>query len=201
MNESNKRVSIKYSIDLETLPEEVMRLIKRSNRDAKQALNTYESFNYTNVLNEKSLQHLQELRISLTKADAALEDVNSIISGYLDMRSSPAPPEAHAAAPEAPQVVTHQEMPPPPYNPSVKKAQMMSNRPVGTPNLPADNPFAGNTRRNSQPPFSLEQLQKTVKTVTDSMEGDDSTDIQARLKKISEALKNENSTENTDKTV
>ena len=190
MSESNKRVSIKYSIDLETLPEEVMRLIKRSNRDAKQALNTYESFNYTNVLNEKSLQHLQELRISLTKADAALEDVNSIISGYLDMRSSPAPPEAHAAAPEAPQVVTHQEMPPPPYN-----------RPVGAPSLPAGNPFAGNARGNSQPSFSLEQLQKTVKTVTDSMEGDDSTDIQARLKKISEVLKNENTTENTDKTV
>jgi hypothetical protein len=200
MNESNKRVSIKYSIDLETLPEEVMRLIKRSNRDAKQALNTYESFNYTNVLNEKSLQHLQELRISLTKADAALEDVNSIISGYLDMRS-PAPIETHTAAPEPPQVATHREVPPPPYNPSVKKAQMMSNRPVGAPSLPAGNPFAGNTRGNSQPPFSLEQLQKTVKTVTDSMEGDDSTDIQARLKKISEVLKNENTTENTDKTV
>jgi|21_taG_2_1085346.scaffolds.fasta_scaffold01728_8 hypothetical protein len=200
MSESNKRVSIKYSIDLETLPEEVMRLIKRSNRDAKQALNTYESFNYTNVLNEKSLQHLQELRISLTKADAALEDVNSIISGYLDMRS-PAPIEAHTAAPETPQVATHREVPPPPYNPSAKRAPMMSNRPVGAPSLPAGNPFAGNGRGNSPPPFSLEQLQKTVKTVTDSMEGDDSTDIQARLKKISEVLKNENTTENTDKTV
>ena len=200
MNESNKRVSIKYSIDLETLPEEVMRLIKRSNRDAKQALNTYESFNYTNVLNEKSLQHLQELRISLTKADAALEDVNSIISGYLDMRS-PAPIETHTVAPETPQAATHREVPPPPYNPSAKRAPMMSNRPVGAPSLPAGNPFAGNARGNSQPSFSLEQLQKTVKTVTDSMEGDDSTDIQARLKKISEVLKNENTTENTDKTV
>ena len=200
MNESNKRVSIKYSIDLETLPEEVMRLIKRSNRDAKQALNTYESFNYTNVLNEKTLQYLQELRISLTKADAALEDVNSIISGYLEMHTAE-PPQRAPVASEIPATEGHHQVPPPPYHPNAKKAQMMSNRPVGVPNLPADNPFAGNVRGNSQPPFSLEQLQKTVKTVTDSMEGDDSTDIQARLKKISEALKNENSTENTDKTV
>ena len=144
---------------------------------------------------------LQQLRISLTRADAVLEDASSIISGYLNMHTQAASAD-HQAIPEAPQGAVHQDIPPPPYNPTHKKAQMMSNRPIGAPSLPPDNPFAnGGNNKRGQPPFSLEQLQKTVKKVSETMEGDESTDIQARLKKISEALKNENPTENTDKTV
>ena len=202
MSNSNKRVHIKYSIDLETLPEEVMRLLDRSNRDVKRAVDAYSNFNYTNVLSDTSVASLHELRVCLTKADAALEDVNSIINGYLEMKQAPGPTQPIIPAEEIEAGDTQQEVPPPPYNPNAPRAQMMSNRPVGTPTLPSNHPFSINKgNKRTEQTFSLEQLQKTVKTVTDSMEGEESTDIQTRLKKISEALKNENSTESTNKTV
>ena len=202
MSNSNKRVHIKYSIDLETLPEEVMRLLDRSNRDVKRAVDAYSNFNYTNVLSDTSVASLHELRVCLTKADAALEDVNSIINGYLEMKQAPGPTQPIIPAEEIEPSHTQQEVPPPPYNPNAPRAQMMSNRPVGTPTLPSNHPFSINKgNKRTEQTFSLEQLQKTVKTVTDSMEGEESTDIQTRLKKISEALKNENSTESTNKTV
>ena len=202
MSNSNKRVHIKYSIDLETLPEEVMRLLDRSNRDVKRAVDAYSNFNYTNVLSDTSVASLHELRVCLTKADAALEDVNSIINGYLEMKQAPGPTQPIIPAEEIEASHTQQEVPPPPYNPNAPRAQMMSNRPVGTPMLPSNHPFSINKgNKRTEQTFSLEQLQKTVKTVTDSMEGEESTDIQTRLKKISEALKNENSTESTNKTV
>ena len=84
----SQRVNIQYSIDLEELPEEVERLIVKFGSEIERTAELYHEFP-GDPISVSGLQEVENLRMSLAKADHILDDVTKIVTGYIRMNTEP----------------------------------------------------------------------------------------------------------------
>lgn len=86
MSEKQK-VSLQYSIDLDDLPKEVIRLIGKANdilvNKSDGSLNELLLINDDEVLSLKTIQQIEALRQKFSDVDHVLNDVVNIINGYI----------------------------------------------------------------------------------------------------------------------
>ena len=86
MSEKQK-VSLQYSIDLDDLPKEVIRLIGKANdilvNKSDGSLNELLPTNDDEVLSLKTIQQIEALREKFSDVDHVLNDVVNIINGYI----------------------------------------------------------------------------------------------------------------------
>tara|TARA_R110000824_G_scaffold6612_2_gene30538 strand:+ start:5853 stop:6254 length:402 start_codon:yes stop_codon:yes gene_type:complete len=86
------KVSISYTVDFEDVPEEMLKMTHR-------ALNEYENINFSDLgkaLEEKNygiaIEEIHLLRTKLAEVDIHLNDVASILNGYMKTKYSEAQP-------------------------------------------------------------------------------------------------------------
>ena len=79
-----QRISIQYSIDIDDLKDEVDRLVDR----AFSELTETASFKINDSLCLDSVQKIDVIRQKLGSVDALLQDVSSIVNGYLSYKVS-----------------------------------------------------------------------------------------------------------------
>ena len=101
-NQAPTRVNIQFSIELDELPREVNRLLEHSAEHVAAAAQGFNAIKNTpEVLSVSTWNQLDALRLSLSKADLVLDDLQKILGGYLQMQSEqlsvPQPSEASAA--------------------------------------------------------------------------------------------------------
>ena len=88
-----QRINIRYTIELEELPTEVKKLYNK----ADSLLNNLSLIKYSDsqILSSSTLKHVHETRLKLSKVDAVLGDIQSIINSYIEyeiaQNSDPAP--------------------------------------------------------------------------------------------------------------
>ena len=85
-----QRVNIQYSIEIGELPEAVHALIQKSTESLNKNIGPAHTIYVGDVLSLSTLERIDELRLSMANADHILEDVVSIIKGYLHHKSAPA---------------------------------------------------------------------------------------------------------------
>mgnify|MGYP003130746390 CR=1 FL=1 len=90
----SQRVNIQYSIDLEELPNEVERLILKFGTEVETTTQLYNELS-ADPISVTGLKELEDLRLSLARADHILDDVSKIVTGYI--RLNTAPPQDSAA--------------------------------------------------------------------------------------------------------
>jgi hypothetical protein len=88
----SQRVNIQYSIEIDELPEAVHELLKKSTDSLQLAVGPVHTVYLGDVLTLNTLDRIDELRLTMAKVDQTLEDVTSIIKGYLHHKSSPPAP-------------------------------------------------------------------------------------------------------------
>tara|TARA_R110000851_G_scaffold318576_2_gene482480 strand:+ start:714 stop:1133 length:420 start_codon:yes stop_codon:yes gene_type:complete len=91
-----QRVNIQYSVELDDLGDEVNRLFNRSIRDLQELFPSNEPARYV-PMDLAGVDMIEDLRQKISSADAALSDVQNIVQGYIQFKSTP--PETEAAAP------------------------------------------------------------------------------------------------------
>ena len=87
-NQTPTRVNIQFSIEMDDLPIEVSRLLERSSdhiTDASQVFNSIKTA--PEILSASTWNQLDTLRMSLSKADVILDDLQKILGGYLQMQN------------------------------------------------------------------------------------------------------------------
>ena len=97
-NQEPTRVNIQFSIELDELPSEVDRLIKKSNQHIATAEQFYTQLSSNeNNLTSDGWEGIDNIRRTLAKSDQVLDDLQKIISGYLRMKSENfSPPQQEA---------------------------------------------------------------------------------------------------------
>ena len=90
----SQRVNIQYSIDLEELPNEVERLILKFGTEIETTTQLYNELS-ADPISVAGLKELEDLRLSLARADHILDDVSKIVTGYI--RLNTAAPQDNAA--------------------------------------------------------------------------------------------------------
>tara|TARA_R110002012_G_scaffold309646_1_gene516814 strand:+ start:572 stop:919 length:348 start_codon:yes stop_codon:yes gene_type:complete len=79
-----QRISIQYSIDIDDLEYEVERLLQ----NAQEEIKLMRDVNITSRLSLGTVEDIDEVRQKLAAIDASLEDVSSIITGYVGYKAS-----------------------------------------------------------------------------------------------------------------
>ena len=107
-NQEPTRVNIQFSIEMDELPAEIDRLVEKSNTHVATAEQHYAQLrSNSNNLTTEGWEGIDEIRRALAKSDQVLDDLQRIISGYLQMKSENfAPPQTEAQPPP-----THTETP------------------------------------------------------------------------------------------
>ena len=84
------RVNIQYSVDVEELPDEVLRLIGRaadqSCRMQEEGMRNLRSLMENSVMSVATLEELDRVRRQLAATDYILNDVMNIVSGSLEFK-------------------------------------------------------------------------------------------------------------------
>jgi|TARA_E500000331_G_scaffold330142_1_gene351400 Na+/phosphate symporter len=103
----SQRVNIQYSIDLEELPDEVERLVSKFGYEIERTAELYSDLT-NDVASVAGLQQIDSLRMSLARADHILDDVNKIVTGYMQMsvQASQPQPEEQQSNPFTPNADT-----------------------------------------------------------------------------------------------
>jgi|TARA_R110000824_G_scaffold39325_3_gene119015 hypothetical protein len=87
-NHTPTRVNIQFSIEMDDLPIEVSRLLERSSEHTTAASQVFSSIKTApEILSASTWNQLDTLRMSLSKADGILDDVQKILGGYLQMQN------------------------------------------------------------------------------------------------------------------
>ena len=81
-----QRISIQYSIDIDDLEDEVVRLLNKSFGE----LATLSDVEIVNPLSLNTMESVDSVRQRLAAIDATLQDVTAIVSGYVGFKASPA---------------------------------------------------------------------------------------------------------------
>ena len=79
-----QRISIQYSIDIDDLENEVERLLDKSFGE----LNKLSSIEFSNPLSLDTVESIDAVRQRLAAIDVTLQDVTSIVSGYINFKTS-----------------------------------------------------------------------------------------------------------------
>ena len=94
------RVNISYSIDLEYVPEGVCKLLSSERKEQEKVLIEYT--NITSMLQSgnlvAALQRIDETRKTMGKLDARLQDMVSILNGFLQVNTQEEAPEQFTLA-------------------------------------------------------------------------------------------------------
>ena len=93
-----QRVNIQYSVELDDLGEEVNRLFSRSIKELRELFPSHEPDRYV-PMDLAGIDMIEDLRQRLSRADAALGDVQNIVQGYIQFKSTP--PEAETSEPQS----------------------------------------------------------------------------------------------------
>jgi len=128
-----QRVNIQYSIDMEELPTEVHRMLKKGSQlvdelasEEMQALFILEE---KEVLSLHTLQHIENARKKLAAIDYALNDATNIVNGFINLQVPPPPaptPSSERGEPEngtTPKPELH-----PQWNELTKKIEQFKNQ-------------------------------------------------------------------------
>ena len=188
-DETKQRVNIQFSIDLSELPSEVSRLFGKScthTQDAENLLHEISSNGHT--LSVGSLADIDAARLSLTKADLVLDDLQKIIRGYLRMKTEAQAEESTPAPQEAP-------------------PRMMTPHPTKNPEFPGHHPF-GKRKTGFPEGFDMEKMQAKLQAAVQSIEDSDEevpnealAVIRSRMQKAMKVMNDEESTKTDDETV
>ena len=81
-----QRISIQYSIDIDDLEDEVVRLLNKSFGE----LATLSDVEIVNPLSLNTMESVDSVRQRLAAIDATLQDVTAIVSGYVGFKASQA---------------------------------------------------------------------------------------------------------------
>ena len=87
-----QRVNIQYSVELSELQSEVKRLLQKASTNLEIA-ELQKTLKNPTLLSLQTIEELDEVRQALAKADFILNDVTNIVTGYLNYRTAPAPPQ------------------------------------------------------------------------------------------------------------
>lgn len=100
-NQTPKRVNIQFSIELDELPAEVSRLLEKSSNHLNEVSKIYSNIsrNEDNLTSE-TWGEIDNIRVSLAKADQVLDDLQNIIAGYVKMKSDLVQPQASVSTPQ-----------------------------------------------------------------------------------------------------
>ena len=82
----SQRISIQYSIDINDLEDEVVRLLNKSFGE----LATLSDVEIVNPLSLNTMESVDSVRQRLAAIDATLQDVAAIVSGYVGFKASQA---------------------------------------------------------------------------------------------------------------
>ena len=84
------RVNIQYSVDVEELPAEVLRLIEKASTHTgilhTVGMSDLTSLSQEQIMSVATLDRLDRIRRQLAAADYVLNDVMNIVSGYLEFK-------------------------------------------------------------------------------------------------------------------
>lgn len=87
------RVKITYSIEMDELEEETLRLWNKGVAQLEALLQDIQNRNLSaNILSINALNDVQRVRQTLSTADIALDDLSSIIHGYIQYQAGTSPP-------------------------------------------------------------------------------------------------------------
>ena len=75
-----QRINIQYSINMESLPQEVNRLLRGAFMKLEEITKTTA---IDNVLSLVATREIEKVRLTLIDVDHALNDINNLINGYL----------------------------------------------------------------------------------------------------------------------
>ena len=132
-----QRVNLQYSIELQDLPREVLRLVEKSNEilksSASEGLSELLQLPPEEVLSLRSIQCIENERQKYQAADHVLDDVVNIINSYISYKvqenaqklQETAVEKADTETPQASETVEHPvqpqsaRMPPPPKMPTL----------------------------------------------------------------------------------
>ena len=94
------RVNISYSVDLDTLPDEVRRLLELAYMGMEEILGFMKGFK--DPLSLESFNHTDQVRQKLAALDVSLADINNIISSYLNYKVAGMTPPSAIEEPSLP---------------------------------------------------------------------------------------------------
>lgn len=80
----SQRVNIQFSIDLDELPSEVERLVEKFGSENEVTGELYNEL-AADVISVEGIKQINELRLSLSRADHILDDISKIVTGYIRM--------------------------------------------------------------------------------------------------------------------
>ena len=80
-----QRISIQYSIDIDNLEDEVVRLLNKSFSE----LNKLSKTNIKDPLSLSTIEDVDNLRLGLANVDAVLQDISAIVNGYVAYKVTP----------------------------------------------------------------------------------------------------------------
>lgn len=81
-----QRVNIQYSIEIDKIEQEVLRLVQSAASSLSEASTNFIEHNY--ALTVESLKTIDSLRQQLAHIDQSLNDINKIAGGYLSYQAS-----------------------------------------------------------------------------------------------------------------
>ena len=172
-----KRVNIQFSIELDELPSEISRLIQKSQSHLNEGTKVYNSLgNTTNVLTTETWEDIENIRISLSKADQVLDDLQNIIGGYLKMKTDAVQPKT--VQPTQPPEAEH-------------GSPFMSNHPDAGAEAPR-NPFGASGPPTMDGAPDLQQMQAQMMQAMSNMQSNMGNvgDLSEEEQQAAEVLKN-----------
>ena len=98
----SQRINLQYSIKLEELESEVVRLLEKTYCKLRGASDTLSAFHESGVsaLTVNSLNTIDDIRLSLADIDHTFSDVHSMISGYIQYVTAPTTRQPQDDSPE-----------------------------------------------------------------------------------------------------
>lgn len=102
-----QRISIQYSIDVDELPTNVIRLLRDATTEISDLPSVEELALKTidDVMTLETVNKIDQLRMSLGRIDFMLADINNLVTSFINYQTRPATEEMQAPPP-------HQELPP-----------------------------------------------------------------------------------------
>jgi len=90
-----QRINLQYSIKIEELESEVLRLLTKTHGNMHAVATTLSAFHESGVpcLTVENIQRIDDLRVSLADMDHTLLDVQNIVRGYVQYASEPPTPD------------------------------------------------------------------------------------------------------------
>ena len=86
----SQRIKIQYTVTADELEGEVKRLLRAALVELK---STQDMFRDTNaIFSQQVLEDVDKIRGTMMNVDMRLEDVTTMVSGYLSLKHAPAPP-------------------------------------------------------------------------------------------------------------